>query len=101
MHNSRHTLRTYQIGFVSAVLLTVIPFTLVRYQVLPSGMLLPVIAALAVLQVGVHFRFFLGMRVKSSTIEELVSLAFALTLIVLLVGGSVWIMSDLSGRMMP
>ncbi len=94
----RHGLRSYIVGFVLAVMLTVIPFWLVYTHALPPGRILLVIAATAVLQILVHLRFFLHIDFTTPK-ENLVALAFTAVLLFLMVGGSFWIMIDLHHRM--
>ena len=94
------TLKPYLIGIVLAVILTAISFGLVASEALPRETALIVIAALAVVQILVHLRFFLHIDFKSTPRENLIALAFACVLIFLMVGGSLWIMFDLYHRMM-
>jgi cytochrome o ubiquinol oxidase operon protein cyoD len=91
----------YLVGLGLAVILTAIPFALVATHALPRSATLVVIAVAAGLQILVHLRFFLQIGVRSTPLENLLALAFAAVLIVLMVGGSLWIMVDLHHRMMP
>ena len=59
-----------------------------------------VIAILAVVQVVVHLRFFLHLDLKSTPRENVLALSFAVVLICIMIGGSLWIMLDLHERMM-
>jgi cytochrome o ubiquinol oxidase operon protein cyoD len=52
------------------------------------------------MQIFVHLTFFLHIDFKTTPRENLVALAFALVLIFIMVGGSLWIMFDLYNRMM-
>jgi cytochrome o ubiquinol oxidase operon protein cyoD len=90
----------YIAGFVLALVLTGIPFGLVVAGLLPRFTTLVVIALLAVVQVGVHLRYFLHLDLKETPRENLLALAFAAVLILIMVGGSLWIMLDLDARMM-
>lgn len=94
------TLKPYLIGLTLAVILTAIPFGLVATGALPRQVTLLLIAAFAVVQIFVHLTFFLHIDFKSTPKENLVALAFALVLIFIMVGGSLWIMFDLYNRMM-
>ena len=99
-HDDRRSLRSYLTGFVLALILTVIPFGLVAMGALPRMPTLIVIAVLAVIQVLVHLRYFLDLNLSSTPRENLFAIAFATILIVIMVGGSLWIMFDLHYRMM-
>lgn len=93
-------LKSYATGFVLAVILTVIPFALVATKALAPSALLPVIAATALVQVLVHLRYFLHLDLATSPRENILALCFATMLIVIMIGGSMWIMLDLHQRMM-
>lgn len=90
---------TYLVGFALALVLTAIPFGLVAAEVLPRSQALAVIAAAAAAQVLVHLRFFLHLGFSSTPRENLLAIAFAAVLIVIMLGGSFWIMFDLHHRM--
>jgi cytochrome o ubiquinol oxidase subunit IV len=95
----RHGLLSYFVGFVLAVVLTAIPFYLVYSHALPPSRVMYVIAVAAVLQILVHLRFFLHLNFTTTPRENLLALAFTTVLLVLMVGGSLWIMIDLHSRM--
>ena len=96
---SEHGLRTYLIGFVLAVILSVIPFWLVASHALPPGRTMLVIGIAAILQILVHLRFFLHLNFTSTPKENLLAIVFTAVLIFIMVGGSFWIMFDLHQRM--
>lgn len=92
--------RSYLIGLALALVLTAIPFGLVAAKALPASMTYAIIAGAALLQVFVHLRFFLHLGLKRTAQETLVLIGFAAVLILIMVGGSLWIMFDLNQRMM-
>jgi len=91
--------RSYLTGLALALILTVIPFALVYFKPLPSGMTLALIAVLAIIQILVHLRCFLHLDLTSTPRENLLAFSFAAVLIFIMVGGSLWIMFDLHHRM--
>lgn len=93
------TPRTYLTGFALALVLTVIPFGLVAFGTLPRRATIAVIAFAALVQVLVHLRYFLHLDLKTSPRENILAIAFAAVLIVIMVGSSLWIMFDLHYRM--
>jgi cytochrome o ubiquinol oxidase subunit IV len=97
--HSGPTPRTYLTGFALALVLTVIPFGLVAFGTLPRGATLAVIAAAALIQVLVHLRYFLHLDLSTTPRENILAIAFAVVLIAIMVGGSLWIMFDLHYRM--
>jgi cytochrome o ubiquinol oxidase operon protein cyoD len=92
--------RTYLTGFVLALILTAIPFALVYFELVSRGVAIAAIAILALIQVVVHLRFFLHIDFKRTPKENLLAMAFAGFLIIVMVGGSLLIMFDLHYRMM-
>ncbi len=95
----RHGLGSYLTGFVLAVILTAVPFWLAYSHALPPSRAMMVIAGAAILQILVHLRFFLGINFTTTPRENIVALAFTAVLILIMVGGSLWIMIDLHQRM--
>lgn len=90
---------TYLTGFALALALTAIPFAVVAWSLLPTAQTLAVIAVAAVAQVLVHLRLFLHLDLKATPRENLLAIAFAAVLILIMLGGSFWIMFDLHHRM--
>jgi cytochrome o ubiquinol oxidase subunit IV len=93
------SLRNYIVGFVLAVVLSVIPFWLVATHALPPERTLLIIGVAAVLQVLVHLRFFLHINFTTTPKENILALVFTCLLLFIMVGGSFWIMFDLHQRM--
>lgn len=94
------TLKPYLIGIVLAITLTAIAFGIVATGVLSRQTALVAIALLAIVQIFVHLYFFLHIDFRTTPRENLIALAFAVVLICIMVGGSLWIMFDLYHRMM-
>lgn len=95
-----HTHQAYLTGFVLALILTAIPFAVVWTGALPAGGAISVIVVAAVIQVLVHLHYFLHLNLRTTPRENLLALAFAVVLIFIMVGGSLFIMFDLHFRMM-
>ena len=90
---------SYLVGFVLAVILTAIPFAAVAQHMLSPASTMLLIAITAVLQILVHLRFFLHINFTTTPRENLLALAFTTVLLVIMLGGSLWIMIDLARRM--
>jgi cytochrome o ubiquinol oxidase subunit IV len=88
-------------GFGTALVLTLAAFALVemRYFVRQTTFIL--IGALGVLQILVHFRYFLQLRLRVKSRDRILTLAFAAVVGVLMAIGTLWIIADLKRRMMP
>ena len=91
--------RSYLTGLVLALVLTVIPFGAVYYRLLPTSATLAIIAAAAIIQILVHLRYFLRLDLSRTPGDVLLVLLYASILILVMVGGSFWIMFDLHHRM--
>jgi cytochrome o ubiquinol oxidase subunit IV len=99
---SHSTLKGYLIGFVLAVILTVIPFWLVMGKVIPSAHTLGIVLlGFAAIQIVVHMIYFLHMDTKSEGGWNMLALMFTLILVVITLSGSIWVMFHLNTNMMP
>lgn len=96
----RQEFRDYCIGGVLAVALTLAAFALVASQLLAAPATLIVITVLAAVQVGVHFRYFLHIDLRQSHQDELQLILFTGLILLLMVGGTIWILWNLHFRMM-
>ncbi|GEP03014.1 cytochrome o ubiquinol oxidase subunit IV [Methylobacterium oxalidis] len=94
--------RSYMTGFVLSVVLTAIPFWLVMADVLKDTFLTSiVIMGLAAVQIVVHMIYFLHMNTKSEGGWTFLALVFTLTLVVITLVGSIWVMYHMDQNMMP
>ena len=59
------------------------------------------LSVLAVAQMGVHLVFFLHITTGSDNINNVLALAFGLLIVLLLVLGSIWIMTHMNHMIMP
>jgi cytochrome o ubiquinol oxidase subunit IV len=94
----RREFQSYVWGIAVALLLTLVPFALVHWAGVPRFPLLNVIGALALVQMIVHFRFFLHIRFSERR-EDLQLILFSTVVLIIMVGGTVWIMGSLALRM--
>ena len=98
---SHGSLKSYVIGFVLSVILTVIPFWIVMHPGLSHSVILTVILAFAVIQILVHLVCFLHMSSKSEQRWNTVAFAFTVLVVALVIGGSVWILNNANSNLMP
>lgn len=92
-------LRRYTIGFVLALVLTVIPFALVAFGGLAPGATLSIVALCAVIQIGVHLVFFLHLDMSAENRWNTASALFTALILLILVGGTIWLFYSLNIRM--
>ena len=90
--------RTYLTGFILALVLTLIPFGIVYWTLFTATSAIVVIALAAIAQIVVQLRYFLHIDFKTTPRENLIALFFAAFLIVVMVGGSLWVLFDLHYR---
>jgi cytochrome o ubiquinol oxidase operon protein cyoD len=98
---SRGSLKSYLTGFVLALILTAIAFALVmRRGTLSSGVILAGIFVAGIVQILVHLHYFLHLDTSSAARWNVLALVFTLLIMILFVGGTLWIMYTLNYRMM-
>jgi cytochrome o ubiquinol oxidase operon protein cyoD len=106
-HHAHHdeaghgTVKSYVIGFILSVILTAIPFGLTMAHMMPAASLIPVVVAIAVVQILVHLYFFLHMNASSSQMWNNAAFIFTVLIVGILVIGSLWVMYHLNTNMMP
>jgi cytochrome o ubiquinol oxidase operon protein cyoD len=97
----REAALSYLIGFVLAALLTVASFAVLYTQVIWGPAIPMALAVLAVAQMGVHLVFFMHITTAPDNTNNILALAFGVLIVVLIIGGSLWIMNHLNDRLMP
>ena len=91
----------YVIGFVLAVGLTCVSFYLARSSLVWAPSIPIALSVLAMAQMGVHLVFFLHITTGPDNINNVLALAFGVLIVMLLVFGSLWIMTHLNHMTMP
>jgi len=98
---NRGSFKSYVTGFILSILLTAIAFALVMQS---EGLLrltvLFVVFGAAILQILVHLHYFLHLDTTSAARWNVMALIITLLIMILFVGLTLWIMSDLNYRMM-
>lgn len=93
-------LRSYVIGLALALVLTAIPFWAVGFGHYPAPTEFIIIAACAIVQIPCHFRFFLHIDLSKSKRDDLQLILFSSLIVILMVGGTLWILGNEKMRMM-
>jgi cytochrome o ubiquinol oxidase subunit IV len=91
----------YLIGLGLAILLTATSFFVAGTDLVWQPSIPVAIIVLAIAQMGVHLVFFLHITTGADNTNNVMALAFGLLIIVLVIGGSLWIMANLNHNMMP
>jgi len=97
----RGTLRTYVIGFVASIVLTLGAYLLVTHHLLSRRLLIAAVIGLALVQFLVQLLFFLHLGRESKPRWKLMVALFMVMVVLILVFGSLWIMTNLNYRMSP
>lgn len=96
---NRRELRSYLSGLGLACALTGVPFALVYWPTLPHFWIVVAIGAFAVVQIMVHFRFFLHIEPRRQKADDLHLMLFTTLILILMGGGTVWVLANLASRM--
>jgi cytochrome o ubiquinol oxidase operon protein cyoD len=97
---SRGSRRSYLTGFALSLILTAIPFALVMEGARPASVALAAICLAGLVQILVHLHYFLHLDTSSAARWNVLALLFTLVIMLLFVGGTLWIMYTLNYRMM-
>jgi cytochrome o ubiquinol oxidase operon protein cyoD len=96
-----HDITTYVVGLALAVGLTCVSFFVARTTLVWTPSIPVALAVLAVAQMGVHLVFFLHITTGADSLNNTLALAFGLLIVLLVLGGSIWIMGHMNHNMMP
>jgi cytochrome o ubiquinol oxidase subunit IV len=91
---------SYTAGFILSVLLTAAAFGIIMTGSLTGQSAVLAIAGLAFVQIIVHLVFFLHMNTSSAQRWNIMAFGFTVLTAVILIGGSLWIMHNVSMNMM-
>jgi cytochrome o ubiquinol oxidase operon protein cyoD len=91
----------YLVGLGLAILLTVTSFYVAGTDLVWAPSIPVALVVLAIAQMGVHLVFFLHITTGPDNTNNVMALAFGVLIVFLVIGGSLWIMSNLNHNMMP
>ena len=89
----------YTIGLLLSVILTAISFWVANTSLLWAPGVPLGLAVLGIAQMGVHLVFFLHITTGPDNTNNVLALAFGMLIVTLVVGGSLWIMTNLNENM--
>ncbi len=99
--DSSEGLSGYLIGLGLAVLLTCVSFLVASTNLVWAPSIPIAISVLAVAQMGVHLVFFLHITTGPDSLNNTLALAFGVLIVILVVGGSLFIVQHLNQNMLP
>jgi cytochrome o ubiquinol oxidase subunit IV len=101
-HRSGHErLRSYTLGLGLALLLTAASFAASSSNSIWGPSIPVLLAVLAIAQMGVHLVFFLHISTAPDSTNNILSLAFGVFVVGLVIFGSMIIMTNLNQNMLP
>ena len=96
-----HGVGSYTVGLGLALLLTAASFWVAGTDAIWAPGIPAALLALAVAQMGIHLVFFLHVTTGPDNTNNVLALAFGVLIVLLVIGGTVWIIGHLNGNMMP
>jgi cytochrome o ubiquinol oxidase operon protein cyoD len=91
----------YLVGLGLATLLTVVSFFIAGTTLVWQPSIPVALSVLAIAQMGVHIVFFLHITTGPDNTNNVMALAFGVLIVLLIMAGSLWIMSHMNHNMMP
>jgi cytochrome o ubiquinol oxidase operon protein cyoD len=91
----------YLAGLGLAILLTATSFFVAGTDLVWQPSIPVALVVLAIAQMGVHLVFFLHLTTGADNTNNVLALAFGVLIVILVIGGSLWIMANLNHNMMP
>ena len=98
--NTETTTRTYVVGFILSIILTLTAFKIVDDGLLKGWGLTLTLIAFAVVQLLVQLLFFLHLDKERKPRQNLMAFAFMAIVLLIIVLGSLWIMDNLNYHVM-
>ena len=96
-----HAIGGYLVGLALATLLTCVSFYIAQSTLVWQPSIPIALSVLALAQMGVHLVFFLHITSGPDSVNNVMALAFGLLIVILLVFGSLWIITHLDHNLMP
>lgn len=96
----KRTFGSYATGFALSIVLTAIPFALVMQGMLSYQATLIAVFSAAIAQILAHLYCFLHLDASPRARWQLLAMLFTLLIMLLFVGGTIWIMYHLNYRLM-
>jgi cytochrome o ubiquinol oxidase operon protein cyoD len=91
----------YLTGLGLAILLTATSFFVAGTDLVWQPSIPVALVVLAIAQMGVHLVFFLHITTGADNTNNVLALAFGVLIVILVMGGSLWIMANLNHNTMP
>ncbi|KII76675.1 cytochrome o ubiquinol oxidase subunit IV [Vibrio renipiscarius] len=94
------SVKEYVTGLVYSIVLTIIPFSMVMFDLGSTQLTIAVIMVTAIAQILVQLIFFLHMNTSSEQMWNTTSAVFVVVIVAIILIGSLWIMEHLNHNML-
>jgi len=94
------TVGKYMVGFLLAIGLTVLSFGIIAAGIQPKYAAVVGLVLAAVVQILVHLYYFLHLDLSKELRWNFVAIVFTTLIVLIFIGGTVWIIFTLNARMM-
>jgi cytochrome o ubiquinol oxidase subunit IV len=91
----------YLVGLALAILLTAVSFFIAGTNLVWGPSIPLALVVLAIAQIGVHLVFFIHITTGPDNTNNVLALAFGVLIVMLIIVGSLWIMTNLNHNMTP
>ncbi|MCS7464867.1 cytochrome o ubiquinol oxidase subunit IV [Paenibacillus doosanensis] len=93
-HSGSHgSLKSYVIGFILSIVLTIIPLVVIMNHMFSETARIAVILIMAILQFAVQLAFFMHLKEGENARWNIMALVLGLIILLTIVAGSIWIMT--------
>ena len=100
-HEPTASYLSYTAGLGLAIVATIASFVVSQTNLLWAPGIPVGLVVLAFAQIGVHLVFFLHITTGRDNTNNVLALAFGMLIVILVIGGTLWIMTNLNANMMP
>lgn len=97
---SHGSVKSYLIGFILSIILTIIPFGIVMRGGMAESTVVAVLVICAIVQVLIQLGCFLHLNTSSAQRWNLLAILFTGVLVLIVIGGSLWVMYWMNANMM-
>ena len=91
----------YLVGLVLAAFITAVAFFIAGTGLVWGPSIPIALVVLAIAQMGVHLVFFIHITTGPDNANNVLALAFGVLIVMLIMVGSLWIMTNMNNNMMP
>lgn len=94
------TVGKYMVGFILATALTLLSFGIIAAGIQPTYAAVIGLVLAAVVQILVHLHYFLHLDRSREMQWNMISIVFTTIIVLIFIGGTVWVIFTLNSRMM-